>query len=200
MSHGDQVHELPAGFHRAGGDADLPVRRGPARHAAVLWRAVSSGSHAHAARRADLPEFPLRHLQMLRHWTMGNFIEQPSVGVRKQVGEAKVICGLSGGVDSPSSRRCCTRPSANNWSAFSSTTACCGKTSGNWSNPRSAIISTSTCASSDATKQFLAALAGVTDPQQKRKIIGREFIEAFKRERQIIDGPNSSPRGRSIRM
>ncbi len=67
MSHGDQVHELPDGFRRPGDDADLSIRRRSARDAPVLRRAVPSRSHAHPARRADLPELPLRHLQMLRH-------------------------------------------------------------------------------------------------------------------------------------
>ena len=64
MSHGDQIHELPDGFHRAGDDTHVPLRGGPARQPAVLRRAVSSRSDAHAPGRAVLPQFFLRDLQM----------------------------------------------------------------------------------------------------------------------------------------
>src|SRR5208282_4577033 len=101
---------------------------------------------------------------------------------------AKVICGLSGGVDS-------SVVAALLHKAIGDQLTCIFVDNGLLrKNERQLVESTFrdhfkiNLVTLDATEQFLSALANVTDPQQKRKIIGREFIEAFKRGAQSIEG------------
>jgi GMP synthase (glutamine-hydrolysing) len=119
---------------------------------------------------------------------MGSFVEQAIRRVREQVGGAKVICGLSGGVDS-------SVVAALLHKAIGDQLVCIFVDNGLLrKNERELVESTFrdhfriNLITSDATGQFLGALKGVTDPQQKRKIIGKEFIDAFKREAQNIPG------------
>src|SRR5437763_1152754 len=120
---------------------------------------------------------------------MGNFIEQTVARIRAQVGpSSKVICGLSGGVDS-------SVVAALLHKAIGDQLVCIFVDNGLLrKNERELVESTFrdhfkiNLITHDATEQFLGDLRGVTDPQQKRKIIGREFIEAFKREAKGITG------------
>jgi GMP synthase (glutamine-hydrolysing) len=121
-------------------------------------------------------------------WTMGNFIEQTVRRVREQVGNAKVICGLSGGVDS-------SVVAALLHKAIGDQLVCIFVDNGLLrKNERELVEGTFrdhfkiNLITSDASEQFLRELSGVTDPQRKRKIIGKEFIEAFKREAKNIPG------------
>jgi GMP synthase (glutamine-hydrolysing) len=119
-------------------------------------------------------------------WTMGNFVEHSIKLVRDQVGTGKVICGLSGGVDS-------SVVAALLHKAIGDQLVCIFVDNGLLrKNERDLVESTFrdhfkiNLVTSDATENFLGELKGITDPQQKRKIIGREFIEAFKREAKSI--------------
>ena len=121
---------------------------------------------------------------------MGAFIDQTIAGIRRQVGDAnsKVICGLSGGVDS-------SVVAALLHKAIGDRLTCIFVDNGLLrKNERQLVESTFRdhfkihLITEDASAQFLSALDGVTDPQEKRKIIGREFIEAFKRAARSIQG------------
>src|SRR5688500_5585389 len=119
---------------------------------------------------------------------MGNFVEQTVRRVREQVGGGKVICGLSGGVDS-------SVVAALLHKAIGDQLVCIFVDNGMLrKNERQLVESTFRdhfkidLRTHDASEQFLRELKGVTDPQQKRKIIGKEFIEAFKREAASIQG------------
>jgi GMP synthase (glutamine-hydrolysing) len=121
-------------------------------------------------------------------WTMGNFVEQAIARIRRQVGDGKVICGLSGGVDS-------SVVAALLHKAIGDQLTCIFVDNGLLrKNERQLVEATFgdhfkiNLKTLDASGQFLSALEDVTDPQQKRKIIGREFIEAFKRGAQSIQG------------
>src|SRR3954451_23897740 len=103
---------------------------------------------------------------------MGNFVEQTIATVRKQVGDAKIICGLSGGVDS-------SVVAALLHKALGDQLTCIFVDNGLLrKNERQVVESTFrdhfhvNLIVSDASEEFLSALEGVTDPQQKRKIIG----------------------------
>ena len=122
-------------------------------------------------------------------WKMSDFVAQTVQRVRTQVGAATVICGLSGGVDS-------SVVAALVHEAIGEQLVCILVDNGLLRrNERQSIVSTFRdhfridLRVVDWSQQFLAALAGVTDPQEKRKIIGREFIEAFKSEAERI--PNA---------
>jgi GMP synthase (glutamine-hydrolysing) len=119
---------------------------------------------------------------------MGGFIEENVRKVREQVGSGKVICGLSGGVDS-------SVVAALLHKAIGPQLNCIFVDNGLLrKNERDLVESTFrdhfkiNLITSDASEQFLHELKGITDPQQKRKIIGKEFIEAFKREAVKIEG------------
>jgi GMP synthase (glutamine-hydrolysing) len=115
-------------------------------------------------------------------WKMSDFVEDTIATVRKQVGDSTVICGLSGGVDSSVVASLMHR-------AIGDRLVCIFVDNGLLrKNEREQVVSTFKdhfhidLRVVDWSSQFLKELKGVTDPQQKRKIIGREFIEAFKSE------------------
>jgi GMP synthase (glutamine-hydrolysing) len=115
-------------------------------------------------------------------WKMSDFVSQTVEAVRNQVGDASVICGLSGGVDSSVTASLVHK-------AIGEQLVCIFVDNGLLrKNERENVVSTFRdhfhidLRVVDWSKQFLAGLKGVTDPQQKRKVIGAEFIKAFKSE------------------
>ncbi len=115
-------------------------------------------------------------------WKMSDFVAETVKTVRERVGDATVICGLSGGVDSSVTASLIHQ-------AIGDQLVCILVDNGLLRrNERESIVSTfrdhfrMDLHVVDWSNQFLTALAGVTDPQQKRKIIGAEFIKAFKSE------------------
>jgi GMP synthase (glutamine-hydrolysing) len=115
-------------------------------------------------------------------WKMSDFVSQTVEAVRNQVGDASVICGLSGGVDSSVTASLVHK-------AIGEQLVCIFVDNGLLrKNERENVVSTFRdhfhidLRVVDWSKQFLAGLKGVIDPQQKRKVIGAEFIKAFKSE------------------
>ena len=98
----------------------------------------------------------------------------------RRVGDARVICGLSGGVDSSVAAALVHRAIGDRSSrASSSITGCCGCTSASRWRRRSARTSGIELITVDASDRFLAALAGIEDPEEKRRRIGHTFIDVF---------------------
>jgi len=122
-------------------------------------------------------------------WKMSDFVSETTEAVRTQVGDAKVICGLSGGVDSSVVASLIHKAIADQLVCIFVDNGLLRK------NERQSVVATfrnhfrMDLRVVDWSKQFLKKLAGVTDPQKKRKIIGHEFIEAFKSEARKI--PNA---------
>ena len=115
-------------------------------------------------------------------WKMSDFAGETVQTIRREVGDARVICGLSGGVDS-------SVVAALIQQAIGEQLTCIFVDNGLLrKNERQSVVSTfknhfrMDLRVVDWSERFLSALAGVTDPQEKRKIIGAEFIEAFKSE------------------
>ncbi len=122
-------------------------------------------------------------------WKMSDFVSETVEAVRRQAGDAKVICGLSGGVDSSVVASLVHK-------AIGEKLVCIFVDNGLLRrNERENVVSTfrnhfhMDLRVVDWSRQFLAGLAGVTDPQQKRRIIGSEFIKAF--ESQAVKIPNA---------
>ncbi len=122
-------------------------------------------------------------------WKMSDFVSETVEAVRSQAGEAKVICGLSGGVDSSVVASLVHK-------AIGDQLVCIFVDNGLLrKNERENVVSTfrnhfhMDLRVVDWSRQFLTGLAGVTDPQQKRKIIGSEFIRAF--ESEAVKIPNA---------
>ncbi len=115
-------------------------------------------------------------------WKMSDFVAETTEAVRKQVGDARVICGLSGGVDSSVTASLVHRAVGEQLTCIFVDNGLLRK------NERESVVATfrnhfhMDLRVVDWSQQFLSGLAGVTDPQEKRKVIGAEFIEAFKSE------------------
>ncbi len=188
MSHGDQVQELSCDFQPLAATPTCPYAA--ARHRTKpFWGVQFHPEVTHTPRGEVLIQnFLYEICKCAGDWTMGNFVEYAIGRVREQVGDSKVICGLSGGVDS-------SVVAALLHKAIGNQLTCIFVDNGLLRKKERALVEQTFCdhfkidlRTSDASEQFLTALKGVTDPQQKRKIIGKEFIEAFKREAKQIPG------------
>jgi len=188
MSHGDQVHDLPEQFVALATTPTCPFAA--AKHRSRPFYGVQFHPEVTHTPRGEqiFQNFIYEICRCRGNWTMGNFAEHTIRTVREQVGFGKVICGLSGGVDS-------SVVAALLHKAIGDQLVCIFVDNGLLrKNERELVESTFRdhfkidLRVSDASEHFLGELKGVTDPQQKRKVIGREFIEAFKREARSIEG------------
>jgi GMP synthase (glutamine-hydrolysing) len=188
MSHGDQVFELPPQFVPLATTPTCPYAA--ARHASrPFWGVQFHPEVTHTPRgEVIFHNFLYEICRCAGAWSMGNFVEHTVGRVREQVGKGKVICGLSGGVDSSVTAALLHK-------AIGDRLVCIFVDNGLLrKNERQLVESTFrdhfriNLRVADASEQFLSALRGVTDPQQKRKIIGQQFIDAFEREAKSIEG------------
>ena len=188
MSHGDQVHELPPEFVALATTPTCPYAA--ARHTGRAFYGVQFHPEVTHTPRGEVifENFLYEICKCTGNWTMGNFIEQTVGRVREQVQGGKVICGLSGGVDS-------SVVAAILHKAIGEQLVCIFVDNGLLRKNERTLVETTfrdhfkiNLRTADAEQQFLTELKDVTDPQQKRKIIGREFIEVFKEEAKRIDG------------
>jgi len=189
MSHGDQVHDLPADFIPLATTPTCPFAA--AKHKTRPFYGVQFHPEVTHTPRGEIifQNFLYEICKCTGSWTMENFIDQTVRRVREQVpAGAKVICGLSGGVDS-------SVVAALLHKAIGPQLACIFVDNGLLRKNERGLVETTfrdhfriDLRVHDATEQFLSALAGVTDPQQKRMVIGKEFIDAFKREAESIQG------------
>lgn len=179
MSHGDAVQSAPAGFEVLARTAVTPVAAfGSAerRMYGVQWH--PEVKHSDYGQRV-LENF-LHHVAGIpADWNPGNMIAEQVQAIRAQVGTGKVICGLSGGVDSAVA-------AALVHEAVGDQLVCVFVDHGLLRQDERRQVEEDYVASTgvrlvtvDARERFLTALAGVTDPEEKRKIIGREFIRTF---------------------
>ena len=186
MSHGDQVQQLGPDFVALAATPTCPLAA--MRHKSQPFYGVQFHPEVtHTPHGVQILEnFLYRICKAAGTWKMGNFIDQSVEQIRKQVGYNQVICGLSGGVDS-------SVLAALLHNAIGSQLHCIFVDNGLLrKNERASVEATFrdhfhiNLRVVDAANDFLTALAGVTDPQQKRKIIGKIFIDVFKAEAKNI--------------
>ncbi|HEX4460063.1 MAG TPA: glutamine-hydrolyzing GMP synthase [Polyangia bacterium] len=189
MSHGDRVESLPPGFALIGESDNAPncVTADDDRR---MYGVQFHPEVAHTPRGGEiLANFLFRVCQLSPTWTMASFAEEAEVHIRAQVGpKGRVILGLSGGVDSSVAAKLLLN-------AIGERLTCIFVDNGLLRQGERAGVEALFAGAFkadlhvvDAEARFLAALAGVTDPEQKRKIIGREFIAVFDEEAKRIDG------------
>ena len=188
MSHGDRVVELPPGFKVIAATPDLPIA-GMADETRRLYALQFHPEVTHTRQGARIYE---RFLHVIcgcdAGWNAGNIIEDAVARVRAQVGGGKVLLGLSGGVDS-------SVVAALLHKAIGDQLTCVfvdhGLLRHHEGDQVMAVFARNLgvrVIRVDAAERFFTALAGVADPEAKRKIIGRLFIEVFDEEAHKLEG------------
>jgi GMP synthase (glutamine-hydrolysing) len=187
MSHGDQVAKAPEGFDVLARTAATPVaafandRR---RLYGVQWH--PEVKHTDFGQ-GVLENFLHKAAGLPADWNSGNVIAEQVEKIRAQAGGARVISALSGGVDSAVSTALVHRAVGDQLTAIFVDHGLLRK--GEREQVENDYVASTgvRLVTVDAREQFLSALAGVSDPEQKRKIIGREFIRAFEAaERDLV--------------
>ncbi|MHC4715425.1 MAG: glutamine-hydrolyzing GMP synthase [Planctomycetota bacterium] len=179
MSHGDRVVELPGGFRHLAGTGDC--RAGAMGNTQRRIFGVQFHPEVvHTPRgREVLSNFLFRICGCAGGWTMASFIEEATAEIRRRVGGDRVICALSGGVDSSVVAALLTGAIGDRMAAVFVDNGLLR--AGEAEEIREFFTNTYPLNLHvvDAREQFLGALAGVEDPEEKRKIIGGTFIEVF---------------------
>jgi GMP synthase (glutamine-hydrolysing) len=125
-----------------------------------------------------LSNFLFRIAGIEKRWDMGDFVDRAIEAIRQQVGSGSVVCGVSGGVDSTVASTLCHRAIGERLHAIFVDTGLLREGEGGWVRDRLTDLGLN-LRSIDASKRFLDVLAGVTDPEEKRRRIGHMFIEVF---------------------
>ena len=187
MSHGDRVESLPEGFKVIGTSENSP-------YAAIANEDKNIYAFQYHPEVTHSPEggamlvnFAKNICNCEKNWNMGNFAKEQIANIKKLVGDKKVLCGVSGGVDSYVVAALLSEAIGKNLVPVFVDN---GLLRGNevedvqnmFANRGIGLITI------DASEQFLSKLAGVTDPETKRKIIGETFIEVFDVEAKKHDG------------
>jgi GMP synthase (glutamine-hydrolysing) len=182
MSHGDQVTRLPQGFVRNSSTATCSIA-GMANEE-KRWYGVQFHPEVTHTRQGEriLRRFVLEICGCEPLWTTGNIIEDSIVGIRSQVGDNEVLLGLSGGVDSSVVAALLHRAIGDQLTCVFVDTGLLRLHEGDQVMTTFGQHLGVRVIRVDAEARFLAALAGVTDPEQKRKVIGRLFVEIFEEE------------------
>ncbi len=195
MSHGDRVEELPEGFRCVGTSPSCSF-------AAVestsrrFWGVQFHPEVAHTPRGMEiLGNFLFRICECQPSWTMANFVDEAVATVKRQAPTGRVICGLSGGVDSSVAASLVHR-------AVGDRLTCIFVDNG-LLRAREAVQVEALFRGAfkmnlvvvDAADRFLSKLAGVDDPESKRKIIGGEFIAVFEEEARKLGGADCLVQG-----
>lgn len=182
MSHGDSITAVPPGFVIAGSTASTPL---------AAMEDLSKGLFAiqfhpevqHSEEGTKVFENFLSVTGVARSWTASSFVEAATEKIRATVGDrGKVVCALSGGVDSAVTALLVHRVVGDRLTCVFVDNGLLRKDEAGQVRRRFAEKLKLKVVFVDASRRFLQKLKGVTDPERKRKIIGREFIAVFEKE------------------
>jgi len=185
MSHGDEAKELPAGFRLTAQTSNALA--GIADEERAIWAVQFHPEVVQTRQGVELlRNFVLEICEAEANWTPEHFVQTTVERVRAQVGDGHAICGLSGGVDSSVAAVLVAR-------AIGERLTCIFVNNGVLRKDEFAKVQRTMRESLglkvvavDASDRFLRRLAGVTDPEEKRKVIGNEFIAVFDDEARKI--------------
>ncbi|WP_436357711.1 glutamine-hydrolyzing GMP synthase [Brevundimonas sp. CEF1] len=188
MSHGDRVTAIPEGFHVIATSEGAPYAA-IANEERKIYGVQFHPEVMHTPRGAViLKNFTHGIAGLTGDWTMAAYRDEQIAKIREQVGSAKVVCGLSGGVDSSVAAVLIHE-------AIGDQLTCVFVDTGLLRKDEATQVTTLfrehyniPLVHVDASKEFLGELAGISDPETKRKTIGRVFIEIFDREAAKIEG------------
>jgi len=182
MSHGDKVTALPPGFKLMASTPSCPIA-GMADESRGYYAVQFHPEVTHTVKgRELLNRFVLDIAKAKPDWVMGDYIEEAVARIREQVGSEEVILGLSGGVDSSVAAALIHRAIGDQLTCVFVDHGLLRLDEGRMVMDMFAGRLHAKVVHVDASGQFLGHLAGVTDPEAKRKIIGREFVEVFQAE------------------
>jgi GMP synthase (glutamine-hydrolysing) len=188
MSHGDRVAAVPPGFQTTAGTPQVPIAAFEDRER-DLYAIQFHPEVSHTVNGGEiLRNFLYGVCGAQGDWRMASYLEEAVAAVREKVGEGKVICALSGGVDSSVVAALLKR-------AVGERSTAIFVDNGVLRKDEAAQVTHSLrdglgipVLAIDARERFLGELAGIDDPETKRKIIGRVFIDVFKDEAKKITG------------
>jgi GMP synthase (glutamine-hydrolysing) len=185
MSHGDSIVEMPQGFHLIGSTDSLEVAAIADHQRKIYGVQFHPEVHHTEEGSSILHNFLFDICRLKGDWTTESFIDSSVHEIRRQVGDGKVILGISGGVDSTVAAMLLSRAIGDRLHAVFVNNGLLRK------NEFEEVIATLQTLDInlrpvDTSELFLSRLAGVTDPEQKRKIIGNTFIDVFEAEAKKI--------------
>ncbi|MCS6848071.1 MAG: glutamine-hydrolyzing GMP synthase [Anaerolineae bacterium] len=192
MSHGDRIEALPPGFEVIAHTANSPIA-GMAHHARRLYAIQFHPEVNHTQHgREVIAHFVHAICGCRASWTPANIIEESVQKIRDQVGRRPVICGLSGGVDSSVAAALVHKAVGDQLTCVFVNTGLLRK-----GEPEQVVETFEReqgmrLIAVDASEEFLEALSGVTDPEEKRRRIGEKFIRVFEA---VVRGQGSGIRG-----
>ncbi|MFP8834008.1 glutamine-hydrolyzing GMP synthase [Hydrogenophaga sp. XSHU_21] len=195
MSHGDKVTELPPGFKVMASTPSCPIA-GMADESRRFYAVQFHPEVTHTVQgRAMLERFVLQICAARPDWVMRDHIAEAVEKIREQVGDEEVILGLSGGVDSSVAAALIHRAIGDQLTCVFVDHGLLRLNEGDMVMDMFAGQLHAKVVRVDAADLFLGELAGVADPEQKRKIIGRLFVDVFKAEAAKLTSGDASKKG-----
>jgi GMP synthase (glutamine-hydrolysing) len=188
MSHGDMVSKLPPGFSVLAHTLNSPIAA-MANASRKIYGVQFHPEVTHTSKGDKiLANFLFRVCGCVGRWTMQSFINESIAQIKKTVGEKKVVLGLSGGVDSSVCAILVNRAIGKNLKCIFIDNGLLRKDEASQVEKTFHGMYHLNLACVDKSKRFLDKLKGITDPEQKRKIIGEEFIRVFEEEAEKVNG------------